>query len=489
MGWLALLSLGLAGCSRPDPETNFQFPKGFLFGVSSALYQIAGNTGVQGGTVRSNWESWERMGKVEGGQRNPFGAGFGQLWAEDIDRMADIGMSVIRLDIEWSRLQPTARGPLDEAELNWLIEILKRLRAKNIKPVLHLYHWVAPAWVQDPETGVDLFAQDTSVFIPAWEQYLRLLIPRLAPYVDEYVGVNEPWSIIVPGYVAGVFPPGKLLDMDGSRQALLNLMYLQASAHRLVKELDTVDADGDGDPASVGVTMAGAYCRPKDVDNEQQQTLAQKCNYILHKDFMRAIAKGDVDLDLDGNSRNTRLTPPERTDPALADSFDWITVNFYRPFFVEPYDLSPTGFTVSGDTRGVNPPVLRDVEGGAIDPEGLAAILDTYGAWGKPLYVDTGTPTAGDGSSMHGKLLLDLSELHRARERGIDIRGHSMWSLTDTFEWQGGFGHMGLFSATPEPPFAREPRPIVDAYRAVIQANGVNSKIWSRYSVEFTKSP
>jgi beta-glucosidase len=67
-----------------------------------------------------------------------------------------------------------------------------------------------------------------------------------------------------------------------------------------------------------------------------------------------------------------------------------------------------------------------------------------------------------------------LKALHKAIEKGIDVRGYYLWSLMDNFEWSAGYEHrFGLYYTDYET-LERIPKKSALWYADVIRENGMD---------------
>ena len=66
-----------------------------------------------------------------------------------------MGHGAFRLGVGWARVEPQP-GVFDEAELQHYVDVLDAARAHGLNPVVTLYHWVVPPWVQSSADGIDL---------------------------------------------------------------------------------------------------------------------------------------------------------------------------------------------------------------------------------------------------------------------------------------------------------------------------------------------
>ena len=90
------------------PQT---FPPDFLFGVSTASYQIEGAVQADG-RGRSIWDVFSHTsGKVENDDTGDVACDHYHRWAGDLDLIARANLDVYRFSIAWPRLFPNGRLP------------------------------------------------------------------------------------------------------------------------------------------------------------------------------------------------------------------------------------------------------------------------------------------------------------------------------------------------------------------------------------------
>jgi beta-glucosidase len=162
IGFVAMLAV-LAGCglgpaserismsresvlarSRGVPGAELAFPQGFLWGVSMAGYQ------VEGGDTTSNWAEADRQGRL---RESPGKAiDFWNRYASDFELARGMGMSSVRLSIEWSRIEPT-RGQIDPIAVQRYHDMIKAVRDRGMEPLVTLSHFAYPGWLDRPLDG------------------------------------------------------------------------------------------------------------------------------------------------------------------------------------------------------------------------------------------------------------------------------------------------------------------------------------------------
>lgn len=521
---LATLSLVVVGCPArlaPDPPSSFDevaFPSSFHFGTAIAQWQVEGDEDDDGQVVDSNWHRWLEMDKAAAGQRNNIGNGFRTRFREDIERAKDLGLDTFRLGIDWSRVEPQP-DVFDEAEIAHFVEVVTAVREAGLEPVVTLYHWTVPTWVQQPDPrapggAVDRIATTDRGVVDDFEDFVRQLVPRLKDSVDTYTVLNEPFSMIVVGYIDGRFPPGKVLDIETGTTFGINLLFMHAAAFHVIKELDDVDADGDGATSFVGLTMTANDLYPEDPSDEGQLRSAQSINYAFNDWAMEALTSGKLDVNLDQDFDDADTTPPEGTFSELQGTLEFIGVQYYGPGKVTQDGLLgellsevPPLYGVPildvDDYAGDGPLLPHNGMGREISAAGFRDTLVRYAKWGLPLIVtENGTTTnarpAGvlslepgdplpplvtqdDQAGMY--VLEHLWEVGKAIADGVDIRGYYHWTLADNFEWvEGRLQRFGAYSVDfDDPSLPRTLNQQGQALRDIVAARGITETVWNRW--------
>ena len=90
------------------------FPEGFLWGASTAAYQIEGAV-KEDGRGPSIWDVFCGLpDKIEGGQSGEIACDHYHRWPEDVALMRELGLGAYRLSTAWPRLLPEGRGRANE---------------------------------------------------------------------------------------------------------------------------------------------------------------------------------------------------------------------------------------------------------------------------------------------------------------------------------------------------------------------------------------
>ncbi|MBI5498896.1 MAG: glycoside hydrolase family 1 protein [Deltaproteobacteria bacterium] len=472
----------------PDGAVDVRFPDGFLWGTASAAYQVEGREAPDGGTVTSNWSEWEDENHIVGHARSGAGAGFWDRYEEDLDRAAALGNDAIRLGVEWARIEPAA-GVWDDDALAHYVAVVQSARARGMVVFLTLYHWVVPAWVQSPAARTDLVSEANDAFADAFEAFARHVVPAFAADVDFWIPLNEPFSVVSAGYLSGDHPPGRLLDMDRAMRAGMNLVFAHARAATAIRELDLLDADGDGEPASIGNAAVANEFPPKNPADEDDVFASDRIGYIVNDVFPQAWTSGNLDVNMDGDFDDLETSPPEGFYDELAGTLDWIGINYYGPGAAEGgsfASIEPLRGLPLLEVDAYDPALPHNEMGREINAPSFLDTLRRYASWGLPLYItENGIADAAD--DQRGFYLLEhLRVLGTAIAEGIDVRGYLHWSLTDNFEWAYGFTQrFGLFAVDfSDAGLVRTERGSAALFRDVIAAGGIDDGIWDAWALE-----
>ncbi|MBW2528794.1 MAG: family 1 glycosylhydrolase [Deltaproteobacteria bacterium] len=502
--WLFALAPWLAtGCSDssdpaaspPPPEIPFAEPgsvaagsgaESFRFGAASAATQI------EDGNEHTDWYLWtlpEADGGLGQGEQFVGDGSMGYTRAlDDISLVTDLHLDSYRFSIEWARIEPE-RDVIDEEALAHYDELIDGLIAAGVKPMITVHHFSNPRWVDDPlDVDCDQGPSDQNLcgyghptggpeIIDEMAEHAALLAERFGDRVDEWGTVNEPLNYLLASHGIGYFPPGKtkVFDLlDELLPAVFDYMRAHAAMYRALKDHDTVDADGDGIEAAVGLTMAAGYWEAardnEPSDHPEDVAGRDRLEYVYNYLFVDALRAAELDTDLDG----TLDTPA----PELADSLDWLGVQYYfragvtgQNGVLPVIEVSPCvgTFDLGSCLPPTDPTFCVPTMRYEYFPAGLYHVLERYGArWPDlPLTVTEAGLATEVGARRAEHVVRTLEQIERARSEGVDVRGYYYWSLTDNFEWHEGYApRFGLYRVD-YATYERSPTEGADVLRAI----------------------
>jgi beta-glucosidase len=516
---LALALLATLGCSS-TPSNDLSFPdigsssaasgkKGFRFGAASAATQIEDQN------TNTDWYAWTNPAGLANDTFVGNAVDGYTLAIEDVKLLQAMHLDSYRMSIEWARVEPQ-QGMIDEAALQHYSDVIDALKAAGIRPNITLHHFSNPVWVADPSdpnckngpSSKNLCGLDHPTGGPmvaaAMAAHAKLIASRFGDRVDEWATLNEPVNYLLGAYGAGSEPPGhrNILDLSPTGKfmnALRNYIAAHALMYDAIKQADTIDADGDGIAASVGLTKEaaewvaarGGMPSTAAVDVQARQNILWVYQYL----FVDAILNGGLDTTLVSNG------PLNEPHPEWKGKLDWIGVQYYFRSGVSGtlpllpvVNLTPcySGFGVgSACIPPLDPTFTVPVMNYEYDPAGLYPILMDYSSrWPDLPMMVTESGIATDTGARRAEVIVrSLEQIEKARAAGADVRGYYHWSIFDNFEWALGFvPHFGLYSVD-HTTYARTPTLGATVFGQIAQNRTVTGAMRSQYGGTGSMTP
>lgn len=382
--------------------TRQTFPKGFLWGASTAAHQVEGGN-------HNQWTEWERANAerlavsaearygwlpswpdVKDQATTPENYISGEavdhyhLYREDFKLLKQLNMNAFRFSIEWSRIE-SEEGVWNEQEIEHYRAYLRELKSLGIEPVVTLWHWTLPIWFAR-KGG---FAKRRN--IRYFERFATKIAQELGNEFRYVMILNEPSIFAYEGYLTGRKAPGEHNLLLGV-YVYYNLTYAYKRAYAALKRV--------APQLQLGVAHSMVTARPANGRNPANRLVIKVTWYVTNWWFLDRIRA----------------------------HLDYIGVNFY--------------FTVYGNWRAqqVNPQKPLSDMGWYMEPSGLEELLVAISRrYHKPVIVtENGVADAKD-AQRRWWLKQTLAALHGALKHGVNLRGYLHWSLLDNFEWEQGF--------------------------------------------------
>jgi beta-glucosidase len=444
---------------QPAVDPTRRFPAGFVWGAATAAYQIEGSPDADGRSA-SIWDTFAHTpGRILGAATGDVACDHYRRSEQDLDLMAELGLTGYRFSISWPRWQPDGAG-VEPRGVAFYDRLVDGLLERGIQPWLTLYHWDLPQTLQDAGGWAE---RDTA---HRFADYAASVGGRLGDRVHAITTLNEPWCSAFLGYAAGVHAPGVQDDVAALR-AVHHLLLGHGLAMAALR--------AQGGSARLGIAL-NVYPvepltdRPEDADAVRR--IDGLANRILLDPLLRGDYPADVIADL---SSITDFDHVRCGDLELIRApLDLLGENYYNPFVVTAAD-NPAANAAralaeqrdrrwSGAADGWRPrsPWVgsRDVvftdRGGpltamdwSVEPTGLVDVLlrlvTDYDC--PPLYI-TENGAAFEDVELDGRvddpdrtdyLAGHLGACLDALAEGVDLRGYFAWSLLDNFEWGWGY--------------------------------------------------
>jgi beta-glucosidase len=429
-------------------------PAGFLLGTATAAHQIEGG-------LDNDWTDWERGFHADGSPHikdrtvSGLACDSWNRFGEDLALMRHLGANAYRFSVEWSRLEP-AEGQWNEAAAEQYLSWAMALRDAGIEPMVTLHHFTLPRWVA---TQGGWMSDRTIDLLSAFTERVA---KKLGSAVDSWCTINEPNVLMTMSYIKGVFPPG-LKDQRLCAQGLARLLRAHGRMASIIREYDTVDADGDGFATRIGLAHHVRIFQPAS-RNPLDRIVAGFMDRFFNQAIIDAVAHGRIVLSIPG------AIEIDEEVPNLKGSLDWLGINYYGRDHVRA-DLSDP--SLSEQYVPADRPV-SDL-GWDIWPEGMYQVLKRYSALGLPIYVTENGIADHHGTKRPGFLRSHFEALVRAARDGVDVRGYLHWSLLDNFEWaEGHEARFGLYRVDYESADKhRVATPAVETFRQIARGLGL----------------
>ncbi|MFD0691620.1 glycoside hydrolase family 1 protein [Actinomadura fibrosa] len=190
---------GGAHATGSGPATA-KFPPGFLWGVATSGFQ------GEGSFPDSNWTRYVERRAT--GVTDPYNdsVDFRHRYPADLALARELGAKVFRTSIEWARVEPR-RGVRDAGALAYYDDLVRRIRAAGMRPMITLDHWVYPGWVADQGAWDDPRTQDD------WLRNARFLVDRYKRQGVIWITFNEASAYLYKELVTRPMNPAQLATM------------------------------------------------------------------------------------------------------------------------------------------------------------------------------------------------------------------------------------------------------------------------------------
>ncbi|WP_082468783.1 glycoside hydrolase family 1 protein [Sciscionella sediminilitoris] len=217
LAFLALAVVLLAPFGLPSAGAE---PAPFHWGVATSGYQ------AEGSAPDSNWSRYIAANAGTGGI-DPYGNGvdFRHRYREDIRLAAGMGVNTFRFSLEWARVQPRP-GVWDRRELAYYDDLVRRIRAAGMTPMITLSHFVYPGWVRD--NGGFAARRTVTDFLAFTEQIVR----RYRGEHVLWVTFNEPTVFLGDELKLGTLDLGRIPAWRA------NLVAAHRQAYDLIHRID-----------------------------------------------------------------------------------------------------------------------------------------------------------------------------------------------------------------------------------------------------------
>ncbi|KAJ6097923.1 hypothetical protein N7499_002297 [Penicillium canescens] len=448
--------------SEPREVEELPLPPDFFWGTATAAYQIEGGAS-QDGKGKSIWDTFSHLEPSRtNGENGDVACDHYNRMSEDVDLMASYGVDVYRLSIAWSRVIPSGgrNDPVNEDGISFYNRLIDCLLARNIEPIVTLYHWDVP---QELYNRYGAFL-NTAEFKADFEQFARLCFSRFGDRVKKWVTYNEPYIISIFGHHSGVLAPGhSAATGHDTRTEPWRVGHTIIISHAAVVKIYATEFQ-PAQNGSITIVLNGHFYEPWDANSEEHKAAAQR-----RLEFYIGWFADPIFLGKDYPSQmRARLGPrlPEFSAEEMrllretAPINAYYGMNHYSTKFARALPDPPAEDDCTGNVEEVatnnEGKMLGPVSGMSwlrVTPDGFRKLLNwVWDRYHLPIVItENGCPCPGESQMALEEAVNDtfriryfglyLDAISRAiYEDGIIVQGYCAWSLMDNFEWSAGYG-------------------------------------------------
>lgn len=410
-----------------------RFPDGFLWGGALAANQVEGAYQEGGkGLSTSDLQPKGIFGGCVDRSADDFNIkdtaiDFYHRFPEDIKLFAEMGFTVLRTSIAWTRIFPQG----DETEPNeeglaFYDRLFDEMAKYNITPLITLSHYEMPYGLIKKHGG-----WGNRITIDCFERYARAVFTRFQHKVKLWLTFNEiNMSLHAPFTGVG-------LPEESNQQAVYQAIHHQLVASaRAVKACHEIVKDGKIGNMLLGSLLYPLSCRPTDV----LATLQQNREWLFFGDVqVRGAYPVYMKRFFAEHGITISVTEEDKRD--LQNTVDYVSFSYYMSGCVTASE--DEGQKARGNILSMvpNPHLSSSEWGWQIDPEGLRILLNMlYDRYQKPLFIVENGLGAKDVVEADGSINDDyriqylndhLVQVREAIEDGVAVWGYTCWGPID----------------------------------------------------------
>ncbi|HEN3249538.1 TPA: 6-phospho-beta-glucosidase [Yersinia enterocolitica] len=420
------------------------FPDGFLWGGALAANQAEGACfeGGKGLTTVDMIPHGEHRLTVKLGQEKRFtlrddefypshqAIDFYHRYKEDIALMAEMGFTVFRTSIAWSRIYPNGDELTPNAEgIAFYRDLFNECKKHNIEPLVTLCHFDVPMHLVT-EYG----SWRNRKMVEFFTSYARTCFEAFDGLVKYWLTFNE-INILLHSPFSGA---GLVFEPNENQE---QVKYQAAHHELLASALATKIAHEVNPENQVGCMLAGGNFYPRTCKPEDVWTALEKDRENLF--FIDVQARGAYPAYTKRLFREKGISIATQVgdDGILKHTVDFVSFSYYASRCASA-DMNDHNSSAANIVKSLKNPHIQASEWGwGIDPLGLRITMNMmYDRYQKPLFLVENGLGAKDEINPQGEIEDDyrisylrehIKAMAEAIDDGIPVIGYTSWGCID----------------------------------------------------------
>ncbi|XP_013190175.2 myrosinase 1 [Amyelois transitella] len=438
-----------------EDGVKYDFPNDFMFGVSTAAFQIEGGWNADG-KGESMWDTYlhEHPEYTPDHANGDVAADSYHKYKEDIEMIKELNVKYYRFSLSWPRILPYGTDNyINKPGATYYRKLIEELRMANITPVVTLFHWDLPTPL------MDLGGWSNRKMVDYFVDYARVAFDLYGDVVKIWTTINEPHQHCYNGYGSDYFVPAIVSNGVGEYLCAHYILLAHAEAYRLYEREYKPHQHG-----RVGITLDAFWGEPRNSSNANDIEAAERYNQFHLGLYAHPIysKKGDypdiVRMRIDSISAYqnfTRSRLPSFTEDEihkLKGSSDFFGLNHYTTFLMSsslmedawrvPSMDHDTGVKLEQNSYWPKP----GAEWFTVYPPGFRKLFNwiknEYGNDIPIIVTENGMCDFG-GRKDYDRVQYYNQYLHQMwlaiNKDKCNIEGYFAWTLMDDFEWKDGY--------------------------------------------------